>query len=374
MFKVLKQVRIIPAVLALLLAGSLGMAAVSKDVKPVELSLEQCFKLAEENNNQIELAKLGIDKAKIAKRQFDRQYDLWEAVGNNSYEMKSSMEVGKVSAEMGVVLAEKAYENAVQQVKFGVEAAYYAALQARDNVEINEASLKRAEEQLQLSKLEYKVGRVAKKDVLDVEVQVARAKADYNQALRDRDIAYMKLKQVIGIDLDTPIELTSNFTFDTGEEINLEEAVNRALNERIEIVQAEQGLAVAQKDFEIADAFYSPNVYTYKEKELALQEARIKLEDTKALIEAEVREAYFKMKGAEESIEVLEKSVEYARESLRLAKLQYQAGLIRSIDVMAVENALKQAEAQKAVVIYGYNLAKAQFYNAIGGNPNKNRH
>jgi len=371
---VLKQVRIIPAVLALLLAGSLGMAAVSKDVKPVELSLEQCFKLAEENNNQIELAKLGIDKAKIAKRQFDRQYDLWEAVGNNSYEMKSSMEVGKVSAEMGVVLAEKAYENAVQQVKFGVEAAYYAALQARDNVEINEASLKRAEEQLQLSKLEYKVGRVAKKDVLDVEVQVARAKADYNQALRDRDIAYMKLKQVIGIDLDTPIKLTSNFTFDTGEEINLEEAVDRALNERIEIVQAEQGLAVAQKDFEIADAFYSPNVYTYKEKELALQEARIKLEDTKALIEVEVREAYFKMKGAEESIEVLKKSVDYARESLRLAKLQYQAGLIRSIDVMAVENALKQAEAQKAAVIYGYNLAKAQFYNAIGGNPNKDRY
>ncbi|QSQ08827.1 hypothetical protein H0A61_01172 [Koleobacter methoxysyntrophicus] len=370
----LKRARIIPVVLALLLAGSLGVAAVSGDVKPTELSLEQCFKLAEENNNQIKLAKLGIDKAKIAKRQFNRQYDLYEEAKVSSYEMKSAMEVGKVSTEMGVVLAEKAYESAIQQVKFGVEAAYYAALQARDSVEINEASLKRAEEQLQLSKLEYKVGRVAKRDVLDAEVQAARARADYNQALRDRDIAYMKLKQVIGIELDTPIKLISNFSLDTGMEINLEEAINWALNERIEVLQAEYGYAVAQKDFEIADAFYSPNVYTYKEKELALQEARIKLEDTKALIEAEVREAYFKMKGAEESIEVLEKSVEYARESLRLAKLQYQAGLIRSIDVMAVENALKQAEAQKAVVIYGYNLAKAQFYNAIGGNPNKNRH
>lgn len=382
MFKVLKQARIIPAALALLVAGFSGAVGLSTDaafpgtvevrtdLKPViELSLEECFKLAEENNNQIRLAQIGVEKAKIAKRRFDRQYDLYEQAKIGSYEVQSSMEVGKVSTEMGLLLAEKTYEHVVRQVRFGVEAAYYAALQARDRVRINEASLRRVEEQLKLSKLEYDLGRVAKRDVLDVEVQLARARADYNQALRDKDIAYMKLKQIIGIDMDAPIELVSDFPVDVDEAVDLKEAVKRALMEHIEILRAEYGYAIAQKEFEVAKGFYTPNVHIYQEKEKGLEEAAIKLEDAKNAVELEVREAYYRMKGAEESIGVLEKSVEYAGESLRLAVLQYQSGLIRSIDVMAVEDALKQAEAQKAAVIYNYNLAKAQFYNAIGGKP-----
>ncbi|HHU69526.1 MAG TPA: TolC family protein [Thermoanaerobacterales bacterium] len=219
-----------------------------------------------------------------------------------------------------------------------------------------------------LSELEFKVGRVAKRDVLDSEVQAARARAEYNQALRERDIAYMKLKEIIGLDLDAPINLTSDFTFKLGdEEINLEESIKKALKDRIEVIQAEYALKAAEKGFEVAKASYAPNVNIYKEAEYDYQEALLKLEDAKTAVETDVREAYLKMKGAEESISVLEKSVEFARESARLAKLQYQAGFIRSIDVLTVENALKQVEVQKAAVIYGYNLAKAQFYNAIGG-------
>ena len=400
MYSVLKRKWLIFAVIAVILTATVVAGAVDNDgAKQADLSLEECFRLAEENNNNIKIAYMGIDKAKISKKKFDKQYDQYDDAlkaprrGNGSpdpfddplapikemltgmftpslttYDTLSSMEVGKVMSELGVDLAEAGYEYVVRQIKFAVEAAYYAALQARDNVEIHSASLERTEEQLKLSELEFKVGRVAKRDVLDSEVQAARARAEYNQALRERDIAYMKLKEIIGLDLDAPINLTSDFTFKLGdEEINLEESIKKALKDRIEVIQAEYALKAAEKGFEVAKASYAPNVNIYKEAEYDYQEALLKLEDAKTAVETDVREAYLKMKGAEESISVLEKSVEFARESARLAKLQYQAGFIRSIDVLTVENALKQVEVQKAAVIYGYNLAKAQCYNAIGG-------
>lgn len=374
----LKRKWLIFVVLAAVLAGVVGVSALSSEgTKQTDLSLEECFRLAEENNNNIKIASMGIEKAKIAKKKFDKQYDDYDEervtvqgrmFGMNSYDTLSSIETAKVMAEFGVDLADAGYEHVVRQIRFAVEASYYAALQARDNVEIYSASLERTEEQLKLSELEFKVGRVAKRDVLDSEVQVARAKAEYNQALRERDIAFMKLKEIIGLDLDAPINLISDFKFKPGnEEINLEASIKKALKDRIEIVQAEYALKAAEKGFEIAKSAYAPNVHTYKEAEYDYQEALLKLEDAKTAVEVDVREAYLKMKGAEESILVLEKSVEFARESVRLAKLQYQAGFIRSIDALAAENALKQVEVQNAAVIYGYNLAKAQFYNAIGG-------
>lgn len=378
MYNVLKRKWLIFVVLAAVLAGVVGVSALSSEgTKQTDLSLEECFRLAEENNNNIKIASMGIEKAKIAKKKFDKQYDDYDEervtvqgrmFGMNSYDTLSSIETAKVMSEFGVDLADAGYEHVIRQIRFAVEASYYAALQARDNVEIYSASLERTEEQLKLSELEFKVGRVAKRDVLDSEVQVARAKAEYNQALRERDIAFMKLKEIIGLDLDAPINLISDFKFKPGdEEINLEASIKKALKDRIEIVQAEYALKAAEKGFEIAKSAYAPNVHTYKEAEYDYQEALLKLEDAKTAVEVDVREAYLKMKGAEESILVLEKSVEFARESVRLAKLQYQAGFIRSIDALAAENALKQVEVQNAAVIYGYNLAKAQFYNAIGG-------
>ena len=367
-------------------------AANTRAIEQLDLSLDDCIRLAEENNNNIKVASIGIEKAKMAEKQFDKQYDEYDGAKKmprqvietgdpkydsiigmltpsmTTYDTLLSMETGKIMSELGVGLATDGYEHVVRQIKFAVEASYYGALQARDNVDIHRRSLERTEEQLKLSELEFKVGSVAKRDVLDSEVQVARAKAEYNQALRERDIAYMKLKEIIGLELDTPINLISDFEFEPNEEeIDLEKLIKKALKDRIEIRQAEYNFKVAEKGLEIAKAAYAPNVNIYKEAEYDYNEAKLGLEDTKTAIEADVREAYLKMQGALESISVLEKSVELARESVRLAKLQYKAGFIRSIDALAAENALKQVEVQKSAVIYGYNLAKAQFYNAIGG-------
>ncbi|HHV18661.1 MAG TPA: hypothetical protein GXZ27_07365, partial [Thermoanaerobacterales bacterium] len=50
---------------------------------------------------------------------------------------------------------------------------------------------------------------------------------------------------------------------------------------------------------------------------------------------------------------------------LRLAKLSYEAGLIRSVDVAAAEEGLKQVQLQRSGVVYNYNLARLKLENVV---------
>ena len=145
----LKRKWLIFAVIAVNLTATGVAGAVDNDgSKQADLSLEECFRLAEENNNNIKIAYMGIDKAKISKKKFDKQYDQYDDAlkaprrGNGSpdpfddplapikemltgmftpslttYDTLYSMEVGKVMSELGVDLAEAGYEYVVRQIK-----------------------------------------------------------------------------------------------------------------------------------------------------------------------------------------------------------------------------------------------------------------
>jgi len=363
-----KRMLIVLIMLSMMLLSGITMADEETAEKIMELSLEECVNMAFENNPDMKLARTRLEKADVKYDRMKRQYDKYEDTGGylNTYDEKLGMETGLRSAEMGLTLARESLKNARLNMRLAVESAYYGALQAQEEVDINRASLERAREQLRISELEYEAGRVARRDVLDAEAAVARAQAAYNASLRSRDIAYMKLKQVVNLPLDTPIKLSSKFDYTPLKEIDLEGDIAYALENKFEVIQAREQLAVAQKAFEVAENVYAPNVYEYKIKQHELQEVEIALEKAVKAAEVEVREAYYKMKSAEESIPVLEKSLAAARESLRLARLQYKAGLIRSIDVMTVENSVKELELEISRAIHRYNLAKAQYFKAVG--------
>ncbi len=72
----------------------------------------------------------------------------------------------------------------------------------------------------------------------------------------------------------------------------------------------------------------------------------------KSAVEAQVRGIWLDFEDAKINIPVMDKALEMAEESLRLAKLSYEAGLIRSVDVAAAEEGLKQVQLQRLSAIY----------------------
>ncbi|HHX24921.1 MAG: TolC family protein [Tepidanaerobacteraceae bacterium] len=365
----------------------------------LELSLKEALEIAEENNQQVKISELGLEKAKLAKKQYryqdkkakDMEDAIKEAIEqwnqlpeemqreleeeglkpvdpglSSSFEYTYQMDILEKTTDIGVKLAEAGIDVTVKGIHFGVEAAYYGALSAKENTMIAEAALERQKDMLKIAQAQYNVGTVAKKDVLDAEVQLASAEANLLKAQVQEEKAYINLKRLLGLPLDKPIKLTDYFEYNPKDlEKNLEEIIEEAQQSRIDIMSAEGTFEIAKLDFDLNSKVYPSNTFIYKEKEHAMEEARMKLADTRSSVEAEVRGIWLDLKEAETNIFVLDKSLEMAEESLRIAKLSYEAGLIRSVDVAAAEEGFKQVQLQRSAVIYNYNLARLKLENVV---------
>lgn len=342
----------------------------------LKLSLEDAVKLAEKNNQQVKLSELGLEKAKLSRQQYryqDRkakeQEEELKELGislEGTFEYDYNTKMADKRTEVAVKLAEAGIDVTVKGIRFGVEAAYYGALSARDNRLLAEAAAQRQQDLLRIAEAKYKAGMVAKTEVLDAQVQLAKAEANLLNAKSQEEKAYINLKKLLGLPQDKPIELTDSFDYKPADfEVTLEKLIKEAEKNRIDIMSAQGAYEIAKLDFDLSSKVYPSNTFIYKEKEHAMEEARIKLEDTKAAVEAEVRQIWLDFEEAKANIPVLDKALEMAEESLRLAKLSYEAGLVRSVDVAAAEEGLKQVQLQRAGAIYNYNLARLKLENVV---------
>jgi len=368
--------------------------------KPLKLSLEDAIKLAEENNQQVKLANLALEKAKLGREQYTRQdkktkkleddikkaIEWWRSLDDaerqayleqgftppvdpgisSNFEYTYSMNLLDKQTEIAVKLAEAGIDVTLKGIRFGVEAAYYGALSARDNKLLAEAALQRQQEMLKIAEAKYKAGTAAKNEVLDAQVQLAKAETELLKAKSQEEKAYINLKKLLGLPQNKQIELTDSFDYKPVDfKVTLDELIVEALKNRIDIISAEGNYEIAKLDFDLNKQVYPSNTYIYKEKEHTMEEARIKLEDTKAAVEAEVRQIWLDFEEAKANIPVLDKALELAEESLRIAKISYKAGIVRNVDVVAAEEGLKQIQLQRAGAIYNYNLARLKLENVI---------
>lgn len=393
--------RLVAALLILILiTASLAFAQENKKENDVlKLSLKDAVKLAEENNQQVKLSELNLEKAKLGRQRYryqdrktreledeikraieewkqlpeDKQRELEEqglkpvdpGISSN-FEYTYTMDLLDKQTEIAVKLAEAGIDVTVRGIRFGVEAAYYGALSARDNRLLAEAAVERQQDMLRIAQAKYKVGTVAKTEVLDAQVQLARAEADLLKAKSQEEKAYINLKKLLGLPQDMTIELTDSFDYEPVDfDVTLEELIKDAQKNRIDIMSTEGAYELAKLDFDLNSKVYPSNTFIYKEKEHVMEEARMKFEDTKAAVEAEVRQIWLDFEEAKINIPVLDKALEMAEESLRLAKLSYEAGLVRSVDVAAAEEALKQVQLQRSEAIYNYNLARLKLENVV---------
>ena len=355
-------------VLALTSGFALGAEGERNDPEVLRLSMEDAVAMARENNQQVKLAKLALEKAELGRSQYRFQDKKIDDEIRKHFDLQTELDLEIVDkkTEIGVDLAQRGVEAALRGIEFGVEGSYYGAISARDKLKISEAALERQEDMLRIAEAKFKAGTVAQKEVMDAKVQVAKAQAEVVKGVSEKEKAYMNLKQLLGLKLDEDIELSYIFEHEPlAKAVDSDKLIEEAEKHRIDIVQAQGQLDIAQLDFDYTKKAYPSITFVYKQKEYALLEAQLKLEDTRTAVEKEIRGVLLDLQEAETNIPVLEETVAMARESLRLAKLSYNVGMLRRVDVDAAEEGLRQAEIQQALVISGYNLAKLKVENVV---------
>lgn len=295
---------------------------------------------------------------------------------------------------------------------YSVTAAYYGLIGAQRSIQIAENAVDESQRLLKAAQTKKEEGLVAKIDVIRAEVQLASTQANLVSARRNFETLTDSFVNLLGLELGTPLTVDTSINY-TVRTINLDSAINLAMENRTDYRSAELSLALARITFKItkrnllpevnlnasygrsnsgggfSDLFHLNNsswaaslswsVPFWQDrtslKESYIQEAarqiidEINLEDTKRSIALEVRQAITSVLEAEENLQIIGKSVTAAEESLRLAKLSYEEALVSYLDVVSAQNDYTQVQNNYTSALISYVKALANMDRVTATDP-----
>ncbi len=345
--------------LILLTVAGINYAGGVDGPKVRELNLPEAVDLALKNNPDIELADLAVKKAQ-------NEYDGAVNVANGlEYDYVQTRETGIVkwvtpkASEVALVLAKKRQELAGKTLRFNVENAYYNVLKAEKNLAIKREGLKYFQDQLKIAEVAYRIGTKAKVDVTMAEAGVAGYQAQVTSEENNYRVAVMELNRITGLDLDTPLKLTTQFSVEkAGDSIKLDETLKKALVDNVEILSVKKNQELAVVKYDVNKKF-GITLYDTTEIDKKIAEANVRKQELATTVV--IKQNYLTLFALEQMIDWQTKEVEKAKENARIFLLKYKAGLATGLEAKKAAIDQEQAEENLSETIYKYNLLKSQF-------------
>ncbi len=315
-------------------------------------------------------------------------------------QIKNSYHISKY----GLSLAREEYRGARQEIKFNVTSLFYNVLLAEELIKVRQGSIARTEDHLKTVQERYDKGYASEFEVLRVKVQLANAKPPLVQAKNLHQLALDNLKNLLGINLSDSVSLEGSLEFESFE-VDQSQAEEFAFGNRSELKLLKEQNRIGQKALALARAGNKPSLfgmanYEYKKPYYSEDEwktdwnftlslslpifdgflTRAKVRGAKSelrqlditdkqvrdLIRLEISQAISDLNLARENILSQEENVKQARESLRIANVQYEKGMLTNLELMDTEFALTVAETNHLQALSDYLIAKAKYEKAIG--------
>ena len=100
--------------------------------------------------------------------------------------------------------------------------------------------------------------------------------------------------------------------------------------------------------------------------EAQLRQRKAEAENLRGQVDYDVRTAFLNLNAAKEQVDVAQRNVELANESLARSKDRFTSGVTDSVEVVQAEQALASANDQYITSLYNHNFAKLSLARALG--------
>jgi TolC family type I secretion outer membrane protein len=319
------------------------------------------------------------------------------------------------SAKFGTRSLEQEAERVSQQVVLNVKQSYYALLAAKKLVEVAQKTIEQTESHLKQAEAFFRAGSKPRYDVTRAEVEVNNANLGLINARNGVRIRTIALNNAMGIDPGRATEIVEELPA-VPSLPTLEQAQSDALKDRPDMKRTESDIEAARSRVKAERSNYLPTISAsgaynwangttemgnFPGAPIPLQgdvqnswnagimltlplfqggltlgrvaEARANLlaleaqrDATKQAVLLEVNQAYADLEGAAARVEVMQKTLQKARENLDVAQGRYKAGVGPYIEVTDAQLSSVNAETDHIKALYDYHLAIAQLLKAMG--------
>lgn len=322
--------------------------------------------------------------------------------------IKSALRAAKLTREQALLQ----FQAVIAEALLGVRTAYYDVLLARQQINVQEASIALLEKELADTRRRFDAGTVPQFNVLRAEVELANAQPRFIRARNSYRIAKNTLIHQLGYEIPTnvweniPLDLADRLEAEPYD-VDLAAALGQALSRRPELAALERAERLRKEDIASAKAGARPSVqlfggYGSRSSQFSddlrrdvsgwhagaqvnwdifdgwltrgrVQQARAihgraqtEREETTRRIELEVRTEHSNFIEAREVLESQRKVQEQAEEALRLANSRAEAGSGTQLDVLDAQTALTEARTTQVQAIRDYLVACARLLRAMG--------
>lgn len=302
------------------------------------------------------------------------------------------------------------HKQARLELLVNVQLQFLSLLQARESLNTAKESVLRIEKQLEAAEAFVKVDMAPYANVLQIQVELARAQQSVIRANNDIRNAQVQLNRYLGFEPAEDVTYIGNLA-DYAGEINYteDEAIKTAMFTRPDLIIAQKSVAVAGKDLQgtlgqflpRVDATYDIGYYSKDYEDRRYQDytreywsiginfsweifsggatlfetlagrERIKglrkeYENSIANARTEIIRSILDIAAAKELIGVAKKGVESARESYAMASTRYMTSIGTITELVDSQLRLTQAETDVSQALTDYHAARARFYYYIG--------
>ena len=299
--------------------------------------------------------------------------------------------------------------SARADLRLEITRAYWALVTAIASVHVVDESVARVEAHLHDVRASFDAGLVPPNDVSSVVAQESRQRMLRVQAETTREVAEAELARLIGAPPGAPIEPTSTLeppapettpAETLAEEARASRRDRAALARRVD-ASGERGQAASAGrlptvavgggfDYASPNPRIFPRENAWKtswdasvnvnwplfdggrtraqvaETSAATRQARERLADFDAALDAEVRERLSELRSSRAAIAAADDSVAAATDARRVVTDRFRAGVATSTDVLDADVALLQAELDRTQAIAAARLAQARLARAVG--------
>ena len=332
----------------------------------------------------------------------------------NNYNLVLSLEQpvftwGKIKnsydiARYGLSLTQEEHRKTQHEIRFSVASLFYGALLAKELITVRKESIARIEDHLSTVQERYDKGYAPEFDVLRVKVQLANAKPPLVQAKNLYHLTLDNLKNLLGISLSDSVNLEGTLESEP-DQVDQTQAEELAFKNRSELKLVSQQERIGKKALALAKAGNKPSLfgmanYEYKRPYFSedkwktdwnftlalslplfdgfLTRSRVKQarsdlkqldiadQQIRDLIRLQISQAISDLNLARENILSQQENVKQAKEALRIARVQYQKGMLTNLELMDTEFAQTLAETNYLQAQSDYLIAKARYEKAIG--------
>lgn len=148
--------------------------------------------------------------------------------------IRSSYKQAKLNFER----SQKQLKRAELNLNYSVSNAFYRVLSVQKSLDIARLNLERQQEAFDIATQKFKAGLIKEVDALQMEVDLAEARNNYDLALINQTSALNAFKELIGLEFSDSVVINSELTYDVVV-VDLEKAITMALENRLEIQEQE---------------------------------------------------------------------------------------------------------------------------------------